>query len=526
MRYFNTAGPCVPQRHYLLPPEPRLPEARELVGEGMYFVVHAPRQTGKTTTLRALAHQLTAEGTHAALHFSCEIGEPAGDDFALAQDLVLQAIRRAATLSLPPDLRPPDPWPASAPGGQLSAALTAWTLACPRPLVLFFDEIDALRGESLRSVLRQLRDGYPSAPDAFPASVVLCGLRDVRDYKAAAGGDSTRLGTSSPFNIKVASLRLGDFTESDVRALYSQHTATTGQRFTDEALARAWEYTAGQPWLVNALAREVVREMKVPVTESITVEHMDTAKERLILARATHLDSLLARLYEPRVRRILEPMIAGEALSPDSTFDDDVSYVRDLGLIANDKPARVANPIYREVIVRVLGSVTDEQITTEPRSFVNADGRLDFDRLLREFADFWRENGDILGNRQEYHESAPHLVFMGFLQRLVNGGGYISREYGIGRGRIDLLVRWPYHGADGRRAVQREAIELKVWRPGGKDPLSAGLAQVDDYLRRLDLDHATLVIFDRRPGANDIDKRTRFETAETPSGRAVTLLRA
>ena len=81
MRFFNTAGPCVPARHYMLAPEPRLPVARPLVERGMYFVVHAPRQTGKTTILRALAHQLTAEGTFAALHFSCETGEPAGDDF-------------------------------------------------------------------------------------------------------------------------------------------------------------------------------------------------------------------------------------------------------------------------------------------------------------------------------------------------------------------------------------------------------------------------------------------------------------
>lgn len=460
------------------------------------------------------------------MHFSCETGEPAGDYFALAEAVVLDSIRREASLALPSDLQPPDPWPESAPGVQVRTALTAWAQACPRPLVLFFDEIDALRGESLRSLLRQLRDGYPSAPDSFPAAVALCGLRDVRDYKAAAGDVPGRLGTSSPFNIKDDSLRLGDFTEADMTALYAQHTAETGQVFTAEALARAWEYTAGQPWLVNALAREVIDKMKVPVSEPITVEQIDTAKERLILARATHLDSLLARLYEPRVRRILEPMIAGEPLTHDPAFDDDISYVRDLGLIAKDKPARVANPIYREVIVRVLGSVTEEQITANPRSFVTADGRLDFDRLLREFADFWRENGEILTDRNEYHESAPHLVFMGFLQRLVNGGGHISREYGVGRGRIDLLVQWPHTEPGGRRAVQREAIELKVWHPRDKDPLPRALTQLDGYLKRLDLDRGTLVIFDRRPTAKDIDERTGFATTQTPSGRAVTLLRA
>jgi hypothetical protein len=509
----------------MLPPEPRLPEARPLVERGMYFVVHAPRQTGKTTTLRALARQLTAEGDYAALHFSCETGEPAGDNYSRAQDAILAAMRRGARAQLPSELRPPDQWPEAADEAKLSEALSAWALACPRPLVLFFDEIDALRGESLRSVLRQLRDGYSSAPEAFPASVVLCGLRDVRDYKAASGGDPDRMGTSSPFNIKVKSLRLGDFTKADVRNLYAQHTNETGQAFTPDALARAWDYTAGQPWLVNALAREVVDEIQVPVTEPITAEHVDTAKERLILTRATHLDSLLARLHEPRVRRILEPMIAGDTITTDATYDDDTSYVRDLGLIARDRPIRVANPIYQEIIARILSSVTEDQVNAEPRSFVTHDGRLDFDRLVREFADFWREHGDIITNRQEYHEAAPHLVFMGFLQRLVNGGGYISREYGVGRGRVDLLVRWPYSDA-GTRAVQREAIELKVWHPRSKDPLPQALAQLDGYLKRLDLDHGTLIIFDRRPAAPDIDERTRLETTTTPTGRSVTLLRA
>lgn len=525
MRYFNTAGPCVPELHYMVPPGPRLPEARPLIDEGQYFVVHAPRQTGKTTALIALAKELTAEGRYAALYFSCETGEPAGDNYDGAQNAVLGSIRRNAELSLPPELRPPDPWPAAAPEERLAAALTAWARACPRPLVLFFDEIDALRGESLRSVLRQLRDGFPRRPTAFPASVVLCGLRDVRDYKAASGGDPTHLGTSSPFNIKVASLRLEDFTEADMRALYAQHTAETGQVFTEEAIQRAWEYTAGQPWLVNALAREVVREMKVPVTEAITADHIDTAKERLILARATHLDSLLARLHEPRVRRVLEPMIAGEALDSENSLDDDLSYVRDLGLIAKDKPARVANPIYREVIVRVLGTATEENITADPRSFVLPDGRLDFDRMLREFADFWREHAEILTNREAYRESAPHLVIMAFLQRLVNGGGYVSREYGIGRGRIDLLIRWPYVEG-GRRVVQREAVELKLWHPGRPDPLSDGLRQLDGYLSRLGLDRGTLVIFDRRPDAPPIDERIGFETTQTPTGRSVTVLRA
>jgi hypothetical protein len=525
MRRFNTAGPCEPSRHYMVPPLERLPEARGLVEQGDYFVLHAPRQSGKTTTLRALARALTAEGEFAALHFSCETGEPAGDDYATAQQAILLEIRERAGTDLPAELRPPDPWPEAPPIGLLRTALAAWARACPRRLALFFDEVDALRGESLRLVLRQLRGSFAERPHSFPWSVVLCGLRDVRDYKAASGGDPQRLGTSSPFNIKIASPRLRDFNESDVRALYAQHTAETGQIFTEEALVRLWELGQGQPWLTNALAREILEAMEVLPPEPITREHAETARERLILARATHLDSLVARLSEPRVRRVIEPILAGEIIAGD-TYDDDVSYVRDLGLIAPGNPIRIANPIYREVIVRVLAAAVEGNMQTDPRSFVAADGRLDLRRILNEFAAFWREHGEVLAAGMPYHEVAPQLVLMAYLQRVVNGGGQIEREVGVGRGRIDLCLRWPYRIPDGARAVQREALELKVWAPGKPDPLPQGLKQLEGYLDQLGLDHGALAVFDRRPEAAPIEERTRFEEARTPRrGYPVTVLR-
>ncbi len=352
-------------------------------------------------------------------------------------------------------------------------------------------------------------------------------MRDVRDYKAASGGGPVRLGSSSPFNVKEESIVLGNFTEAEVRELYGQHTAETGQVFAEGALARAWELTQGQPWLVNALAREIIEKIGVPTAEPITAAHVDDAKERLILARATHLDSLLARLQEPRVRSVIEPILAGE-LAEQDPLDDDYRYVTDLGLIAPGVVPRIANPIYREIILRVLAVGTERSITVEPRSYVARDGRLDVDRLLRDFADFWRENGDILVTRMPYPEVASQLVVMGWLHRLVNGGGFIDREVGIGRKRIDLLVRWPYTDASGQRAVQRAVFELKVWRDRDKrgDPLAKGLEQIDGYLAGLGLDEGYLVIFDARAAAPPIDDRTRFEEHVTPGGRKVTLLRA
>ena len=527
MRYFNTSGPCVPELHYMLPPEPRLPGARDLIDESLYFIVHAPRQTGKTTTLGALARDVAADGRQVALMVSCERAQAWGEDFGGATGAILGAIaEEAVAQGLPPELMPPSPWPEAEAGSRLHKGLATWARQCPLPIVLFFDEIDALRGQSLISVLRQLRDGFRSRPRSFPASVVLCGLRDVRDYKAFSGGDPTRLGTASPFNVSVKSIRMGDFTKDQVAELYGQRTAETGQKFTPEAVDRAFGYSQGQPWLVNALAREITKEMRVKPPEPFTAEHIDEAKERLILARATHLDYLATRLAEPRVERVIQPLIAGGFVSNDPTYNDDVSYVRDLGLVGQGRPIAIANPIYREVIVRVLAERASDTITVEPRSFLLPDGRLDLGKLLEEFAAFWRENGEILARGENYHEVAPQLVFMAYLQRVVNGGGYVDREYGIGRGRIDLLVRKPYTDADGKSAVQREAIELKVHRQGERNPLKDGLAQLDEYLARLDLGAGTLIIFDRRPSALRRRPNPQFSRLPSLSGREITLLSA
>jgi hypothetical protein len=223
---------------------------------------------------------------------------------------------------------------------------------------LFIDEIDALRDDALLSMLRQLRAGHPQRPRAFPWSLALIGLRDVRDYKIASGG-SSHLGTPSPFNILTKSLTLRAFTRDEVAELYGQHTAETGQPFESAAVDRAFDLSRGQPWLVNALAATAVDELALDRSAAVTAAHIDQAKERLILSRVTHLDALADKLQEPRVRRVIEPVLAGREVGAGVTRDD-IDYVIDLGLIARDAAGNlvVANPIYREVIPRELCSVS------------------------------------------------------------------------------------------------------------------------------------------------------------------------
>jgi hypothetical protein len=494
-RWFNTAGPCDPADHYMLPATRRLPEVRRLIEQKGYFVLHAPRQVGKTTALLALARELTAEGRYTTALVSMEVGAAFPHDVGAAEAAVLARWRGALEVQLPPQLLPA-PFPDSPPGSRIGAALQAWAETSPRPLIVFLDEVDALRDEVLISVLRQLRDGYRNRPGRFPSSLALIGLRDVRDYKVTFGDQAT-LGTASPFNIKVESLTLRDFTRDEVAELYAQHTTDTGQVFLPEAVDRAFYWTRGQPWLVNALARQLVEKLVPDCALPLTAAHVDAAKEILIRRQDTHLDSLAERLREPRVRCILEPMLAGLALG--DVPEDDLRYVQDLGLVrmAPTGGLEVANPLYREIIPRALSNTAFASLPPQPTT--------------------WRQHGQSLLGAAHYHEIAPHLVLMAFLHRVVNGGGTLEREYAIGTERMDLCLRY---GPD------TLAMELKVWRDGRKDPLEEGLKKLDGYLAGLGLDTGWLIIFDQRSGQPPIAERTRAETVTTPAGRTITLLRA
>jgi AAA-like domain len=513
-RHFNIAGPCNPEIHYMLSPLTRIPLVMEFVEQQAYFVIHAPRQIGKTTAMMAIAQELTKSGRYVAVLVSVEEADAFPDDIGAAEATILRSWYENATDRLPLELAPTLAERVE-PGQGIRSGLRHWAKNASRPLVVFIDEIDTLQDQVLISVLRQIRSGYANRPQAFPHSLALIGLRDVRDYKVASGG-SDRLNTASPFNIKAGSITMSDFTTEEVAELYGQHTAATGQTFTDEAIHRAFYLTQGQPWLVNALAKEIVEQLLTDRAIAITPIHIDQAKEILIQRMDTHLDSLAERLKEQRVRQIIEPILAGDSL--DNIAGDDIQFVLDLGLckLHDSGGLEIANPIYREILPKVLSFNTIASLPRIQPTWLTAAGELDIDALLEAFLDFWRQHGQPLLKSVSYHEIAPHIVLMAFLHRVANGGGRLEREYAIGTRRMDICLRY--------KSVT-VGMELKVWRNRDKDPLDKALIQLDQYLAGLGLDRGWLVIFDQRPGLPPIEERTTTELKTTTSGRSVTVIR-
>ncbi len=379
MRFFNTAGPVDAARHYTLPPLSRieLDDVLELIEQQKYFVLHAPRQTGKTSVLLALMELLNRGERYRCLYANIEGAQAYRGHVDAALRTVVMQLATAAEVYL--DDRRVKDWALEAVrdqggGGALTATLTRWALASDRPLVLLLDEVDALVGDALISLLRQIRAGYTQRPRAFPQTIVLCGVRDVRDYRLHTAAQEVITGGSA-FNIKAESLRLGNFSQAEVEMLYQQHTAETGQVFADGVLNRVWDLTRGQPWLVNALAYETCFKLKTgrDRTQPITVERIEQAKENLILRRETHLDQLADKLREPRVHRVMSRLLTGDM--PDDTIpNDDLLYVQDLGLVTLQPQIAIANALYQEVIPRELTWSTQVTITENPAWYLRPDG--------------------------------------------------------------------------------------------------------------------------------------------------------
>ncbi|MDR0876600.1 MAG: PD-(D/E)XK nuclease domain-containing protein [Treponema sp.] len=494
VRFFNTTGPCNPEDHYMLPPEERLVGAQlhRYIRDKLYWVLHAPRQTGKTTFLQSWMREINAGDEAVACYVSIETCQGVKERAEAMRTMYHAICNFAGYVGVPvPVIEEKDT------ENLLQITLGKWAeLVAPKPLVVLFDEVDVLTGEALISFLRQLRSGFAErGVGIFPVSVALVGMRDLKDYSTAAK-DGIAPNPGSPFNIKEDSAVLSNFQKDDIAKLFAQRTQETGQQITSEALDYVFDQSLGQPWIVNSLfMRATMRILDEDSRETVTIEHIREAREQMILARETHLDSLAVRMENPQVRKVMETLIAGES-DPALTEGEGFRICIDLGLVTREKGTPiVANPIYREVLARHLTSSTQDAIPAPEWQWKKADGSLDMDTLLREFQRFWRKHSEVWEQKSDYTEAFPHLLLMAFLQRVLNGGGRIEREYAAGRGRMDLGVEY------NRRWY---IIEIKLVHSYDtpEEVKEEGLRQTAMYRDKIDgASPAYLLIFDRRPAA-------------------------
>jgi hypothetical protein len=496
----------------MLPPEDRLVDSQlhRYIKDKLYWVLHAPRQTGKTTFLQSWAREINAGEEAVACYVSVERCDRVSEA-EKAMPAICDAIRKyAGDEGLPVPVC--DDYSHFS---MLDNILRNWSeLVAPKPLIVLFDEVDVLVDETMVSFLRQLRGGFATRGiGKFPISIALVGMRDLKDYIIKAK-DGKPVNPGSPFNIKEDSAMLSNFTGDDIIKLFAQRTQETGQSITPEALDYVYEQSGGQPWIVNSLfKRATLRILDDESTETVTLKHVRQARGQMIEARETHLDSLGERLRDPRVKSVIQTIITGSS-NPLGRTDPDVALTLDLGLVkwSSDAGFTIANPVYEEILTRHISSEYHDSFPPPSTwQWQKPDGELDMDRLLHEFQKFWRRHSEIWEEKADYTEAFPHLLLMAFLQRVTNGGGDIDREFAAGRGRMDLAVRY---------AGKCYIIEVKIiyYYDTPAAVREEGLEQVQKYRDTTDaLAPAYLVIFDRRPKAKELswDEKISWTVDET-----------
>jgi hypothetical protein len=528
VRFFNTTGPCNPDDHYMLPPAERLVGAQldRYIRDKLYWVLHAPRQTGKTTFLQSWMREINGDPQSSQAGetgpIACYVSVESCQGVTGVEDALLtmyQSIRNFATMFKVPVPQVED----KNDKDLLQTILVRWAeLVAPRPLIVLIDEVDVLQGEPLISFLRQLRGGFAGrGAGVFPISIALVGMRDLKDYVTASKG-GVPVNPGSPFNVKVDSASLSNFQKEDVVKLFAQRTAEIGQQITPEALDYVYDQSRGQPWIVNSLfQRATMRVLDEESTETVTIEHIREAREQMSDAREPHLDALAVRLRDPHIRQVIQTIITGDLSLSLSRADPDIELAIVLGLVSWDTQNgfTLANPIYEEIMTRFLDAPYHDNLPP-PSSWKwdKPDGTLDMDALLHNFQEFWRNNSETweqaadypdsqaalaacktpsLQNKAEGIDAFPHLLLMAFLQRITNGSGRIEREYAAGRGRMDLAIE--YKGA-------WNIIEIKLLRKkqSFESVKAEGIKQILQYRERIAPQAPCyLMIFDRRAAIGD-----------------------
>lgn len=385
---FAPTGPVAGQVQYCLPPLDRCNYGylRTLLDQHCLWQLQAPPRSGKTTFLRALAAQLTADG------YAC------------------QYLNAAAQTTLLADLK-------------------HWLTAASPP-VLLLDNLDALPPAERHDGLRVL-DRHWREQERWPAGLVLASAYDLH-------------GADSPLQADLRQVHLADFSREQIAALYAQHAAANGQRLTEAALDWLWMWTEGQPWLVNALGWTACVELPVggerpPV---LTTLQLEPALHHLWQAGQAPLPRLAERLQEPPLVRVLDALLSGAGEA--ELKGADVAVARGLGLLRATGPVHIAHPYYRELLPRLLIRDTAHSLLRLPSWYSDDRGRLELARVLGDLRVFWRQHAARWLAACPYRQSGPLLLAQAFLHRMLDE--YLTHHYDLGWGRHDLLLRRPYRG--------------------------------------------------------------------------------
>jgi hypothetical protein len=491
-RIFEDSGLVNPQVAYYIPLEhvtnTRKQDVKTMIDQGRYFSIFAPRQSGKTTFLEEMCAHLRLDAVYIPIVLSFQHCKKLdkSEFYALVEREFYRQLRER--------LREVGCQKVGAIHSFLeSHRLTSHValmllfeelnrIVAAKKIVVFIDEFDGIPVDELENFLTALRELYQKYKKAGQKTLYSVGLIGIRNI--------TRLvvGGVSPFNI-ADQVELPPFSFKNVLDLYAQYTEETHQPFSEAAVIRVFQETAGQPWLVNRLGTILTVDVKPETVAPIDEHDVDRAIRILLTQRNSHFDNLYekAKLYKETFVKIVFDNVK---YNPD---DEDQTWLEQYGLIKRkEQKAVVANNIYKQRYIETFFSEVSTPAEIAPSEYVLPGDRLDMEKVIQDFGHYIAQ----IGVRAFYQQDKPYektgqFLLTAWLYQFVRGGkGDLRYEVLTGLGRMDIILTY-----GGRKYI----IETKVNRQNLQRTLEEGITQVSTrYLAPESAHEGYLVIFDTK----------------------------
>lgn len=493
MRKFNTAGPCIPRKHYMTDIQKRIQDIRSLVDEGAYFTINCARQYGKTTTLAGLAKAIEENYLVVSLDFQ-KFSQACFENESTFSRAFAEEFSREARRMIKEEICGKEGLEAleavEKTGMNLRELFVVLLDFCEKskkPVVLLIDEVDsASDNQVFLDFLAQLRNSYLDRElkdRAAFQSVILAGVYDVRNIRQKIRKNEEHK-VNSPWNIAADFDVDMSFSKEEIAGMLEEYEEDhhTGMDVPKMA-GYLYDYTAGYPFLISRLCKLIDKnqENKKQFQKNGTEWTGEGFHEavRLILTEKNPLfDSLSGKLAEyPKLDSMLHTMLfTGKSIAynPD---DPAVDMAAMLGFIRNqDGNAVIANRIFETRLYNWYLSTAEMQeqemykaSLLDKNQFV-VEGHLNMRRVLEKFVEHF---SSIYYDRDiSFLEEEGRKYFLLYLRPIINGAGnyYIESRTRELR-RTDVIV--DYRG-------EQYVIEMKIWR--GEEYNRRGREQLIGYL--------------------------------------------
>jgi type II secretory pathway predicted ATPase ExeA len=432
MRYFNTSGPCDPDRHYTVMREALVAKGKEMAERGRYFTIFAPRQAGKTTYFQLLLQKLREEHIYTPIWISLEhMKMYSREEFYQGIAVQFKEEFSEYNLELAPSIH------------NSTELLNFLKDLQPQvqPLIWFIDEFEGIPDCVLSELMHTFRMIYHRKKYYSLHSVVLVGVSTIAELVVSS---------ASPFNV-VDELKIPYFTFEEVCDLIQQYVTESEQVFDEPVIKAIYENTQGQPGLVCALCAHLVEKVAIDRSKPVTMDAMYPTLKHFLKER---FDKNIQNIVQ-KAREKQDFMI--RLLFADSPIEftvdrPDIAYLYAHGVIDNvDGYVDIPVPLYRKRLITafrpLINGEVDHYFSAHDTfgEYITPEG-LNMQAILMKYREYVRRRGFKAFDTEHLKEGAWHYSLDGFINFFIERlGGHTFIETPTGRGRTDILILYQNH---------------------------------------------------------------------------------